>query len=127
MQFLHFGVPTQEEKPGMNLLEALGVYVTDPSADPFMIEWLRFLLRQDLAALTVHLRTKKEMSKALAHHELIPEIVALRNEVAPRTRLHMNGDIMDRASGERLAREFGFDGVMIGRGVLVDPYCFATA
>lgn len=43
MQFLHFGVPTTEDKPGMTLLEALGVYVTDPGADPFMIEWLRFL------------------------------------------------------------------------------------
>lgn len=42
MQFLHYGVPVSEKKPGMNFLEALGVHVTDPSTDPYMIEWLYF-------------------------------------------------------------------------------------
>lgn len=42
MKFLHFGVPVSEKKPGMSFLEALGVHVTDPAADPFMIEWLYF-------------------------------------------------------------------------------------
>lgn len=42
MQFLHFGVPTTEKKPNTVFIEGLGVHVTDPSADPFQIEWLRF-------------------------------------------------------------------------------------
>ena len=37
------------------------------------------------------------MSKVPAHHELIPEIVALRNKIAPQTLLTINGDIRDRA------------------------------
>ncbi len=89
-------------------------------------DWLSFLLRQNLAALTVHLRTKKEMSKVAAHHELIPAIVELRNQLAPNTKLIINGDISDRCSGQRLAEQFGFEGIMIGRGVFQNPFCFET-
>jgi tRNA-dihydrouridine synthase len=86
-------------------------------------EWLGFLLGQDLAALTVHLRTKKEMSKVPAHWELVPEIVALRNEVAPQTRLIVNGDIKTPMEGQRFI-DMGADGIMIGRGIFEDPFCF---
>ncbi|MDR0980044.1 MAG: tRNA-dihydrouridine synthase [Candidatus Nomurabacteria bacterium] len=86
--------------------------------------WLPFLLQQDLKALTVHLRTKKEMSKVPAHYELIPEIVAMRNEIAPKTKLIFNGDIPDAETGLEMAKKFGFDGAMIGRGVFANPFCF---
>jgi tRNA-dihydrouridine synthase len=86
-------------------------------------EWLSVLLKQDIAALTVHLRTKKEMSKVGAHHELVPDIVALRDELAAGTKLIINGDIGSRADGERFFG-MGADGVMIGRGVFADPFCF---
>lgn len=89
-------------------------------------EWLTLLLQQNLAALTVHLRTRKEMSKCGAHYELIPEIVALRDEIAPQTKLVINGDIHDRAHAEKLWRDYaGVDGMMIGRGVFQNPFCFA--
>lgn len=88
-------------------------------------EWLTTLLRQDIVNLTIHLRTKKEMSKVPAHFELIDEIVALRDEIAPHTLLTINGDISDRAHGEQLVHDHpGVDGVMIGRGVFHNPYCF---
>lgn len=87
-------------------------------------EWLTFLLRQDIAALTIHLRTKKEMSKVPAHFELIDDVKALRDEISPGTPLIVNGDIVDRAHGEDLAAQHGIDGVMIGRGVFANPFCF---
>lgn len=86
--------------------------------------WLTFLLQQDIVNLTVHLRTRKEMSKVPAHFELIPEIMKLRDEIAPNTLITINGDINDRQHGEQLAREHGVDGIMIGRGVFQNPYCF---
>lgn len=87
--------------------------------------WLTLLLQQNLAALTVHLRTRKEMSKVPAHYELIPDIVALRNQVAPQTKLIINGDIKDLAQVKSLAAEHpGVDGYMIGRGIFENPYCF---
>ncbi len=90
-------------------------------------EWLTTLLQQDIVALTIHLRTKKEMSKVPAHHELIPEIKALRDEIAPQTLLIINGDIRDREHGLELAEKYGIDGVMIGRGVFTNPFCFAVS
>lgn len=87
--------------------------------------WLTTLLQQDIVNLTVHLRTKKEMSKVAAHYELIDDIVALRDAIAPQTLLTINGDIRDRAHGMALvAAHPGVNGVMIGRGVFADPFCF---
>lgn len=86
--------------------------------------WLGGLLGQDIAVLTVHLRTKKEMSKVPAHFELIAEIRALRDEIAPDTLLVINGDVRDRAHGLEFHEAYGVDGVMIGRGVFANPFCF---
>ena len=86
-------------------------------------EWLGHLLAQGLDALTVHLRTKKEMSKVAAHYELVEEIVALRDRKAPGTKLIVNGDIGTLEEGRRFV-EMGVDGVMIGRGIFRDPATF---
>lgn len=88
-------------------------------------EWLGGLLRQDIPVLTIHLRTKKEMSKVPAHFELIDAIKTLRDEIAPETLLVINGDIRDRAHGIELVEKHGVDGIMIGRGIFTNPYAFA--
>jgi len=88
-------------------------------------DWLTHILKQDIVNLTIHLRTRKEMSKVPAHFELIHEIKKLRDEIAPQTLLTINGDIRDREHGLELVKEYGVDGVMIGRGVFSDPYAFA--
>ena len=85
--------------------------------------WLTNLLEEHPAALTVHLRTKKEMSKVDAHYELIPEIVALKNQLSPDTKLIINGDIKSAAEAQKFVEQ-GADGIMIGRGVFQNPYCF---
>ena len=88
-------------------------------------DWLPLLLKQNLAALTIHLRTRKEMSKVPAHYELIPEILKLRAELAPDTKLIINGDIKNRAHAEEFWTKYpDLDGIMIGRGVFTDPWCF---
>jgi dihydrouridine synthase duS len=90
-------------------------------------EWLQILLEQNIVNLTIHLRTKKEMSKVPAHYELIDDIVTLRDAVAPHTLLTINGDIRDREHGLALASEHpGVNGIMIGRGVFANPFCFAA-
>ena len=86
--------------------------------------WLRHLLEQDIANLSIHLRTKVEMSKVDAHWELIPEIKQLRDEIAPNTLLTINGDIPNRQVGLELVEKYGVDGVMIGRGIFHNPYAF---
>ncbi len=86
--------------------------------------WLTNILQQDVVNLTIHLRTRKEMSKVDAHYELIPEIKKLRDEIAPQTLLTINGDIRDRQHGLELVEKYGVDGVMIGRGVFQNPFAF---
>lgn len=95
----------------------------DKSIDEWR-EWIGFLLKQDLANLTIHLRTRKEMTKVTAHYELIPEIIKLRNKTAPDTLITINGDINDRQEGIKLAKKYGVDGIMIGRGVFNNPFAF---
>lgn len=88
-------------------------------------EWLPVLLAEHPAALTVHLRTKKEMSKVPAHFELIPDIIKLRDDISPNTKLIINGDIKDRAQALDLHAKYPeIAGFMIGRGVFANPYCF---
>lgn len=87
-------------------------------------EWLTHILEQDIVNLSIHLRTKKEMSNVDAHWELIPEIKKLRDEIAPRTLLTINGDIPDRQAGMKLVEQYGVDGIMIGRGIFKNPFAF---
>ncbi|OTN77790.1 dihydrouridine synthase [Enterococcus sp. 8G7_MSG3316] len=89
-----------------------------------MEAWLTHVLQQDIANLSIHMRTRKEMSKVDAHWELIPEVVALRDKIAPQTKLTINGDIPDRQTGLALAEKYGVDGLMIGRGIFKNPYAF---
>ncbi|MGX7205266.1 tRNA dihydrouridine synthase [Enterococcus pingfangensis] len=89
-----------------------------------MEQWISHLLKQDIANLSIHLRTRKEMSKAAAHWELIPQIIKMRDALAPQTLITINGDILDRQMGLELAEKYGVDGVMIGRGIFKNPYAF---
>ncbi len=86
--------------------------------------WLTHVLQQDIANLSIHLRTRDEMSDVPAHWELIPAIKDLRDSIAPDTLLTINGDIPDRQKGLELAEQYGIDGVMIGRGIFKNPFAF---
>lgn len=89
-------------------------------------DWLTHILKQDVVNLTIHLRTRKEMSKVDAHYELIADIKKLRDEIAPHTLLTINGDIRNREHGLELAEKYGVDGIMIGRGIFTNPYAFTA-
>ena len=89
--------------------------------------WISFLLEQDIAALTIHGRTVKEMSKVPAHWDEIKKAVELRDKIAPATIIIGNGDVENIEHGKKLAQESGVDGIMIGRGVLRDIQALTEA
>ena len=89
--------------------------------------WLPVLLSTGIEALTVHLRTRNELSKVPAHWEVMKEIVKLRDHYAPDTTLIGNGDVVSVADAQAKAEETGCDGVMIGRGIFGNPLVFAGA
>lgn len=88
------------------------------------IAWIRLLLTQKLPALTIHLRTRKEMSDGPAHWELMPEIVRLRDEISPDTLIIGNGDVESMEDAKIKVKKYGCDGVMIGRGIFGKPWLF---
>lgn len=92
-------------------------------------EWLPYILEMKPAALTVHLRTRKEMSLVPAHWEMMPEIVEfvreknkeLGNETMP---IIGNGDALSVAHAQGLVEKSGCDGVMLGRAIFGNPWLF---
>lgn len=88
--------------------------------------WHELLLSQNLNMLTIHTRTRREMSKVPAHWEYINQVRQLRDRLSPATLLVGNGDVMNRQQGADLAARYDLDGIMIGRGVFQDPFVFAA-
>lgn len=87
--------------------------------------WHELLLKQKLSMLTIHGRTRKEMSKVPARWDLIGVVRELRDRIAPDTLLIGNGDVESRKQAEELAKLYKLDGIMIGRGIFHDPFLFA--
>lgn len=87
-------------------------------------DWAGFLLTQGLAALTIHGRTVREMSKVPARWDEIAKVVKLRDQAGVDTLILGNGDVLSKQQAIQLAAETGVDGVMIGRGIFHDPFIF---
>jgi nifR3 family TIM-barrel protein len=87
-------------------------------------DWLSKLLACNIPALTIHLRTKKEMSLVPAHWELATEIYEFCKSVAPETIIIMNGDVKSLKEAQEKYEQYKIDGVMIGRGVFGTPWFF---
>lgn len=88
-------------------------------------DWHELLLKQNLNALSIHGRTRGQMSKVPADWSKIGEIRKLRDSISPDTKIVGNGDVLTRQQGCDLASEYKLDGIMIGRGVFSDPFVFA--
>lgn len=88
-------------------------------------DWIEPLLRENLPALTIHARTRKEMSKVPAHWDQIAAIVRLRDTVHAPTLIMGNGDATDLSHARALAQETGADGIMLGRAIFGNPWLFA--
>jgi len=84
--------------------------------------WIPELLSVSPAAITVHARTRKEMSLVPARWDRIARAV----EIAKGTGVLIigNGDVVDLADGRVKAKETGVDGVMLGRATLGNPWVF---
>lgn len=87
-------------------------------------EWIPVLLAEKPAALTVHARTRKEMSKVPARWERLTRVVALRNELSPETKIIGNGDVLSAEDGYHKIAATGVDGAMVGRALFGNPWFF---
>lgn len=88
-------------------------------------EWLTALLEANPAAITLHLRTRKDMSLVPAEWSLMNKAVEIRNRVNPNVLLIGNGDVQDLEDAKIKIAESGCDGAMLGRAMFGNPWVFA--
>lgn len=88
--------------------------------------WVASLLETKPAALTLHGRTQKMMSKSAADWNEIAKAVKIRDEISPDTIILGNGDVFDMETAYSHIGEYGVDGVMIGRGIFKGPWFFSN-
>lgn len=88
--------------------------------------WIKTLLELNVDALTIHARTRAEMSLVPARWEHVKEVVEMRDRMGLQTKIIGNGDVKNIEEGIALAKETGCDGIMIGRGIFGTPWLFDT-
>ena len=92
--------------------------------------WLPALLETNPAVITVHARTRKEMSLVPAKWECVRHAVEIRNGFSDKsgkksqTFIFGNGDVADLNDALLRVEETGCDGVMLGRAIFGKPYLF---
>jgi len=87
-------------------------------------EWVPTLLSERPAALTIHARIRKDMSRVPARWERLSRVVELRNELSQQTRIIGNGDVISLADSADKVAATGVDGVMVGRALFGNPWFF---
>ncbi|TSC58640.1 MAG: tRNA-dihydrouridine synthase [Parcubacteria group bacterium Greene0416_79] len=89
--------------------------------------WLPELLEERPAAITIHARTRKEMSKVPAHWDRVKHAVEMRDALKSQTLILGNGDVMSIAEAKEKAEETEADGIMLGRAIFGNPWLFANS
>ncbi len=86
-------------------------------------DWPKRLLDTGIVALTIHGRTRKEMSKVPAHWDEIGKVA----EMAKTSRVLVigNGDVTDMNDMCEKAKKYNLDGIMVGRGIFQNPWFFS--
>ncbi len=94
--------------------------------------WLPILLETNPAVITLHARTRKEMSLVPARWEHVKRAVEIRDSFVDshgkksETLIFGNGDVVDTDDARRKCEETGCDGVMLGRAIFGNPFLFAN-
>ncbi len=115
-------------KRGARMGEADGIPVSVKTRLGYNVDqvetWIPAVLEEEPAALTVHARTRKDLSKVPARWERIARVVEIRNEMKKNTLILGNGDVLSLTDAEKKVSESGADGVMVGRGLFGNPWFF---
>ena len=89
--------------------------------------WLPDLLAENPAAVTIHARTRKEMSDVPARWDTIARAVAIRDTLKSKTLILGNGDVENLSDARAKAEMSGCDGVMLGRAIYGNPWLYSNS
>ncbi len=87
--------------------------------------WLPAILETKPALVTIHARTRKEMSLVPADWNQVKKAVEIRNQLSPETLIFGNGDTTSIEDAKMKAEFSGADGVMLGRAIFGAPWLFS--
>jgi len=87
--------------------------------------WIPEIIQEGISAITIHARTKKEMSKVPADWNYVKRVVEIVKENSKNILVIGNGDIKNLEEAQKRIKETGCDGVMIGRGTFGNPWIFS--
>jgi nifR3 family TIM-barrel protein len=86
--------------------------------------WLPHLLSCEPAVVTLHARTRKELSKVPARWERVRDAVAIRDGLGVTTKIIGNGDVLSHTDALSKITYSGADGAMVGRALFGNPWFF---
>jgi len=84
------------------------------------LDFLRMFEDNGIAAVTIHPRTRSQQYSGKSDWTFI----ARAKELGIKYPVIGNGDVITPQDAERMTKETGCDGVMIGRGILCNPFLF---
>lgn len=87
--------------------------------------WLPELLAEEPAVVTLHARTRREMSAVPARWERVKRAVEIRDTLGSKTLIVGNGDVEDLTDAREKCETTGADGAMLGRAVFGNPWLFS--
>lgn len=87
-------------------------------------KWIEHLLQFDLAAITLHGRTLKQMYQGLADWEEIGKAARMVKGSGKETIFLGNGDVDSVQSAVDRVQRYGVDGVLMGRAAMGAPWVF---
>lgn len=87
--------------------------------------WVPELLAEGIVALTLHARTRKEMSDVPAHWDRIARAVEIRDALRSKALIIGNGDVKDMDDARAKVAATKCDGAMLGRAIFGNPWLFS--
>ncbi len=88
------------------------------------LDWIKNLLEEEPANITLHGRTLKQMYTGLANWNEIAKAAELIHQSGLKTTILGNGDVKSLEIAYENIKNYGVDGVLIGRGSYGEPWIF---
>lgn len=88
-------------------------------------EWAKYLSEMDLANVTIHGRTLKQMYSGVSDWEAIAKGAEIIKNKNSDVTVIGNGDIKTIDQGKEMTKIYGVDGFLIGRAAMGDPFIFS--
>lgn len=111
---------TKEGAPGLPVTAKIRLGWTSNEIET----WIPALLEAEPAVITIHARTRKDLSKVPPDWDAVKRAVEIRDASGKETLIVANGGILSQDQGRDVAAYTGCDGIMMGKAIFGNPWLF---